>query len=99
MYESSTGLSKPKTEPVIGDLSENCGVMIRELFLPVRSAQESIDMEIFFPLWAPGSGKALKSKLLKYLDSDTLSHYSGYEMTASLLSANCNFRVFFSHTS
>lgn len=96
MYESSTGLSKPKTETVIGDLSENCGVMIGELFLPV---QESIDMEIFFPLWAPISGKALKSKLLKCLDSDTLSHYSGYEMTASLLSANFNFRVFFSHTS
>lgn len=36
----------------------------------------------------------LKSKLLNYLAADTLSYYSGYEMTASLLSASFNFRVF-----
>lgn len=68
--------------------------MIRELSLPMSSAQESNGMEIqtffFFPLWVPGSGKALQSKLLKYLDSDTLSYYFGCEMTVSLLNASFN---------
>lgn len=49
----------------------------------------------FSPLWVPGSGKALQRKLLKYLDSDTLSYYFGCEMTASLLTASFNFRTFF----
>lgn len=71
-----------------------CGVTIRELFLPT---QEDNDLEIFFPLWDPGSEKALKRKLLKYLDSDTLYYYYGYEMTASLLSASIIFRVLFLH--
>lgn len=84
-----------KTETLIGELSENCGVMIRELFVPVSSAQENIDMEIFFlllipSLWASGWGSALNSKLLKSLDSDILSHYSRYEMTAVLFYMNCS---------
>lgn len=31
---------------MIGEESEDCGVMIRELFLPVSSTQESNGMEI-----------------------------------------------------
>lgn len=47
----------------------------------------------FFPLRGPGSGKALQSKLLKYLDSDTLSYYFGWEMTELLPTASFNFRI------
>ena len=39
--------------------------------------------------------KALRSKLLKYLDSDTLSYYFGCELTALLQTASFNLRVFF----
>lgn len=39
-------LTHTKVQPVIGDQSEKCGVMIGELFLPVSSAQESNGTEI-----------------------------------------------------